>query len=163
MSTWSDVLQPGPTAGKLGCLWRRRLGIWRPVNAWKLLRWEGKVLVAFRQKALNSKECQQLVPYQLDSYERNFFKKQENRILLLLLFCWFTFFLKTAQRCVLKGMEAQEHYLKGFYIISDMEFKRSVSQDAWPSADIKLQANLTGGEKKKAKCTAVKVLLTAVW
>lgn len=113
------------------------------------LRWEGKVLVAFKQKALNSKECQQLVPYQLDSYERNFFKKQENRIFFVVVFCWFSFFLKTAQRCVLKGMEAQEHYLKGFYIISDMEFKRSVSQDAWPSADIKLQANLTGGGKKR--------------
>lgn len=76
------------------------------------------------------------------------FSKNKKTGFFLLLFCWFTFFLKTAQRCVLKGMEAQEHYLKGFYIISDMEFKRSVSQDAWPSADIKLQANLTGGGKK---------------
>jgi len=38
-----------------------------------------------------------------------------------------------------------------------------VSQDAWPSASIKLQASLMGGEgKKKGKCTAVKVLLTAL-
>jgi len=72
-------------------------------------------LVAFSQKALNNKECQQLVPYQLDSHERNFFKNKETAIF------YFYFFFKTAQQCVLKGMETQEHYLKGFYIISDME------------------------------------------
>lgn len=67
------------------------------------LRWEGKVLVAFKQKALNSKECQQLVPYQLDSYERNFFKKQENRIFFVVVLLVYFFLEDSTTMCFKRG------------------------------------------------------------
>lgn len=76
----TDVVQPGATAGKQGSLWRQRLGCWNLERCYTMKTQTGRnqILVVFNQKALNPKEHQQLVLYQIDACKKQAFSKQGN-------------------------------------------------------------------------------------